>query len=58
MACQSENFDFAALPILDEGILLEGLRQRYNEDYIYVSHNAVMCKLHYKSLCLPQYSEL
>ncbi|XP_065898234.1 myosin-IIIa-like isoform X2 [Dysidea avara] len=35
MACQSENFDFAALPILDEGILLEGLRQRYNEDYIY-----------------------
>ena len=37
MASQSESFDFAALPILDEGILLEGLRQRYNEDYIYVS---------------------
>lgn len=37
MACQSEGFDFASLPILDEAILLEGLRQRYDRDNIYVS---------------------
>ena len=39
MACQSEGFDFASLPILDEAILLEGLRNRYERDVIYV------CKL-------------
>ena len=37
MAGQTEGYDFASLPILDEGILLEGLRHRYERDSIYVS---------------------
>ena len=37
MASQAEGYDFASLPILDEGILLEGLRHRYERDSIYVS---------------------
>lgn len=43
MACQSEAFDFSSLPILDEGVLLEGLRHRYERDNIYVSVITWVC---------------
>jgi len=55
MACQSEGFDFASLPILDEGVLLEGLRHRYERDSIYVSNelsfsDIIFCHIHYSHM--------